>query len=149
MHKKSCLKICIVLLNVVYLIYKLKQTIKNRNMAKKTKITETRLVNNYTGPKPIKSGSSIETIVREIAPGMIFERKDHSKFIVTAMGETSFIYQELDFFGKPITSETPRQFGIMYFAKLMRAKYFEPTMVARRESYSEIAKDLKLYCRFK
>jgi len=110
---------------------------------KKSPVIETISRKVYFGPTPLKSGSSFETIMKDLVVGMIFERKDNSKIIITEMDNTSFRYKELNFFGK-IKEDSTRSFGKETFAKLMVAKYFEPSNIARRESYGELKGRLRL-----
>ena len=106
----------------------------------------TNMVKTYNGPEPIKSGvHNVDYIVKNLAKGMIFERGDRTKFVIINADETSIIFQNLNPAGELITTgNETRRFSKQAFAELMIKKYFEPTTVARRESYTELAREFGL-----
>jgi hypothetical protein len=120
---------------------------KTSKKAIETTIVETRNTKTYFGPKPIQPCANVETIVSELAPGMMFERRDHSKILVTAVDETIFRYNELDYNGNKIGDS--RRMGKLIFARLMVAKIFESAKISRRETYPDFSKDRRLYACFR
>ena len=111
---------------------------------KKSKITSAKILKvNYNGPAALKSGNhNMEYILSNLAVGQIFERSDKTKIIITSLTEKSLVVNVLDFHGKPLT-ET-RCFGKEIFAGLIRTKHFEPTTIARRETYAELIRTFDL-----
>lgn len=109
-------------------------------MAKKKEIQEKEvkeLKSIYNGPEPIKIGSSIETIEKELQVGHLFTRKDSSVIKVTKIANDTVRLTVLDIRGNE--TDEHRVFPIQLFAKLFMNRHFEPTKIARRESYTEVA----------
>jgi hypothetical protein len=105
---------------------------------RKNKITSAKnLKSVYNGPAPLISSEPRENIIKKLAVGQLFERRDHSKLEVTLVDKTTVILTLLDTTGAK--TETTRRFEKGLFADLMRNKYFEPSKIPHRETYCEIA----------
>ena len=114
---------------------------------KKTKITSAKILKVTNNIPALKSGMGKQYIMDNIAVGQIFERKDSTKVIVDEIVDTRIILKVLDLDGNK-TSET-RIFSKILFADCMVNKQFEPTAIARRESFSDCSRELSLRQNFK